>query len=185
MLEIIIPEQELFNARNNEFAGKVNRTKLQLEHSLISVKKWEEKWHIPFLTEGNKTHEQLLDYIRCMSINKDVDPRVFQCLTPWMIQQVMDYIGDPMTATVFSENNGLIGAQKSRGEFVTAETIYYWMISLNIPVEFQKWHLRSLLTLIRVVDLKNQPEKKMSQREWASMRHKLNEERKAKYHTSG
>jgi len=173
MKTVIIPKTELYDEDKNEFIS-IKDTKLTIEHSLISIKKWEERWKVPFL-KTEKTAEQFLDYIRCMTIN-NVDENIYRFIPSKILQEIVDYIADPMTATWFS-NNETIGAQKKETEIVTAEIIYYWMIALNIPMEFQKWHLNSLLTLIRVVSIKNEPKKKMSDREWALQRSRLNKAR--------
>lgn len=182
MLTVTIPDYEGFDQTKQEFIT-VKGTTLQLEHSLISLKKWEQKWHVPFLQQ-DKTHEQLIDYIRCMTINPGIDPKVYYIIPNEIMKQITDYINDPMTATWFNDNN-TIGAQKNAKEVVTAEIIYYWMITLNVPVEFQKWHLSQLLTLIRVINVKNTPAKKMNQKEWASQRAALNAARRAKNHSMG
>lgn len=184
MLTVTIPDYNGFDEETQEFITVKGAT-LQLEHSLISLKKWEQKWHIPFLDKRTaKTNEQMLDYIRCMTINPNVDNEVYKIIPPSIAKEIVEYIDDPMTATWFSDSK-VVGAQKSTSEVVTAEIIYYWMIALNIPVEFQKWHLNSLLTLIRVVNIKNQPDKKMGNKEWASQRSALNAMRRAKSHSAG
>ena len=184
MKEIFIPEQELYNDSTAEFI-QIKNTTLQLEHSLISLKKWEQKWHKPFLKKEDKTVEEIVDYIQCMTLNgKSVDPIVYKYLPTNAIEEVTEYIKDPMSATWFSDNS-LMGAQKNPNEIVTAEIIYYWMISLNIPVEFEKWHLNQLLTLIKVVSIKNSPKKKMPRREAAQQRAALNAARRAKYNSKG
>lgn len=183
MKEIFIPESELFNEDTNEFIH-IEETTLQLEHSLISLKKWEERWHKPFLKKEDKTIEEILDYVRCMSLNvKKVDPKVYQYLPTSLINEIVEYIKDPMTATTFSDS--LIGAQQNSREIITAEIIYYWMVTYNIPVEFQKWHLNQLLTLIKVVSIKNGPKKKMGRKEAAQQREALNKARRAKYNSKG
>lgn len=182
MLELIIPEQELYNEETQEFIP-VKRTKLQLEHSLISIRKWEGKWHKPFLGKEDKTGEEIIDYIRCMTIGS-VDPNVYACITVSDAEIIKKYITDEMTATWFSKNS-LVGAQKHKEEIITSEIIYYWMITLNIPVEFERWHLNQLLTLIKVVSIKNSPKKKMSRREEAERRAKLNAARRKKYNSKG
>lgn len=187
MLTVTIPDYEGFNQETQEFISVKGAT-LQLEHSLISLKKWEQKWHVPFLQNENKTSAQILDYIRCMTINPGVDPRLYYVIPPNIVKTITDYINDPMTATWFNDktkSDGKIGAQNKKGEIVTAEIIYYWMISLNVPVEFQKWHLNSLLTLIRVINVKNGPAQKMNQKEWARQRSALNAARRAKHHSAG
>lgn len=184
MLTVTIPDYEGFNEETQEFITVKGAT-LQLEHSLISLKKWEQKWHIPFLDKKiEKTAEQMLDYIRCMTINPNVNDDVYKIMPQDVAKEIVNYIDDPMTATWFSDNK-TIGAQKTSSEVVTAEIIYYWMIALNIPVDFQKWHLNSLLTLIRVINIKNQPDKKMGSKEWATQRAALNAKRRAKSHSKG
>lgn len=184
MLTVTIPDYEGFNNETQEFITVKGAT-LQLEHSLISLKKWEQKWHIPFLDKKTqKTNEQTLDYIRCMTITPNVNEDVYKIIPNNVMKEITDYIDNPMTATWFNDNK-TIGAQSKKGEVVTAEIIYYWMIALGIPVEFQKWHINSLLTLIRVVNIKNQPDKKMGQKEWASQRSALNAARRAKRHSAG
>lgn len=183
MKEVKIDALELFDEQKNQFVSTKAVT-LQLEHSLLSLKKWEEKWHEPFLGK-DKTMEQLRDYIRCMTITpKDVDPNVYKFMPLSVIQDIQNYIDDKMTATWFSDKQ-TIGAQKNSREVVTAEIIYYWMITFNVPVEFQKWHLNQLLTLIRVLSIKNAPKEKLNKREAAAQRRALNEARLAKYHTKG
>ena len=184
MLEITIPEQEFLNHNTNEFY-KIPGATLRLEHSLISVKRWEEKWHIPFLKKDPpKTPEQLKDYIRCMTINTGVDPIVYDYLPKDVIDKVAAYIEDPMTATWFGE----AGTKKKttrQKKIVTAELIYYLMISFNIPVEFQKWHLNQLLTLIQICEEENKPPEKKSQAEIARSNRELNEYRKKMFNTRG
>lgn len=188
MLEIVIPEQhyELFDEEKEEFLPPVDikETKIQLEHSLISLKKWEQKWHKPFLGSEEKTTEEIRDYIRCMTLSHGVDPEVYKWIPRNVIDEVIEYIKDPMTATWFSDNS-TVGAQKISGGAVTAEIIYYWMIALSIPVEFQKWHLNQLLTLIKVVNIKNGKETKMDRKTAAQRRAALNAQRRAKYKSRG
>lgn len=183
MLEIVVPEQHLYDEVKEEFVD-VKDTVLRLEHSLIAVRKWESMWHKPFLGEENKTIPEIIDYIYCMSLDKKVDPNVFRCLTNDNIEKVVEYIKDPMTATWFSNNN-MVGAQRSSREKITAEIIYYWMVSLRVPVEFEKWHINQLLTLIKVINIKNGGDKKMSKKEAAEQRRALNEQRRAMYKTKG
>lgn len=183
MLKIKVPEKELFNEHTGEFF-KIKGTDLRLEHSLISVHKWEAKWHKPFLAKKDKTMEEVRDYISCMSLDSNIDPNVFKYMDTEQIEAIISYIQNPMTATWFSDNS-VIGAARSSGEEITAEIIYYWMIALNIPVEFEKWHLEQLLTLIKVVNIKNGGKKKLSKQEAAKQRARLNAQRRAKYNTRG
>lgn len=187
MFEVVIKKQhyEFWDEKKEEFiVVDIPETKLQIEHSLISLKKWEQKWHKPFLKEDEKTQEEILDYIRCMTINNNVDPEIYKWLPPDIINCILEYIHDPMTATWFS-NEKTVGMQKNSREIITAEIIYYWMIALNIPVEFQKWHLNQLLTLIKVVSIKNQKEQKKDRATAAKERAALNAARRAKYRSKG
>lgn len=179
MLQLTIPGSEMFNESTNEFYTTKD-TVLQLEHSLVSLSKWESKWNIPFLGKTEKTIEQTIDYIRCMTITQNVNPIVYACLTNENIEAINNYIDLPMTATTFSD----IHSSPNR-EIVTSELIYYWMIALNIPMECQKWHLNRLLTLIRVCNVKNTPPKKMSRGDIMRRNAALNAARRKKYNTKG
>ena len=181
MLQITIPSRELWDESTNEFVITKEQT-LQLEHSLISISKWESKWQKAFLTKQEKTHEETIDYIKCMTLNQNVDPNVYNYLTNDNIRQINAYIDSPMTATYFSEEKGGRGG---RGEQITSELIYYWMIALQIPFECQKWHLNRLLTLVRVCNIKNQPPKKRSRREIMSRNAALNAARRKQLNTKG
>lgn len=186
MLEIEIPPstEDPYDEATEEFI-KISGAKLQLEHSLISIKKWEEKWHKPFLATKDKTYDEIIDYIRCMTIKvSNPDPRVYLFIPTEGIKKVIDYINDPMTATWFSDSTNM-AIRKGRSEVVTAEIIYYWMISLNIPSEYQKWHLNQLLTLIKVISIKNSPSKKMGKREQARQTAELNKARRAALNSKG
>lgn len=182
MFELVIPEKEYFNDKTQEFVV-IKGQKLQLEHSLVSLSKWESKWHKAFLSKENKTDEEMLDYIRCMTITKGVDPDTYKNLSNKQIQEVIAYIEEPMTATWFNEQQAK--GPKRVDEVVTSELIYYWMIALQIPVEFQRWHLNRLLTLIRVCNLKNAPPKKMSKKEIMNRNRALNAKRKSAMNTRG
>ena len=181
MLKIIIPESESFDSEKEEFI-QIKETSLQLEHSLVSISKWESKWHKPFLDKNyKKTSEEVIDYIRCMTITQNVDPNIYYSLTNENMKAIDDYINDSMTATWFSDKH-----EKNRQQSViTSEIIYYWMIALNIPVEFQKWHLNRLLTLIKVCNEKNQPDKKVSKNAIRSQNRALNAARRKKLKSKG
>lgn len=175
---ILIPKTDLFDEENSRFIP-VKETELILEHSLLSVSKWEAKWKKPFLIEGSlDTTEKTLDYIKCMTITpQKPDPNVYLCLTEKNIQEIVDYINDPMTATWFREENDK--KKKLNKEILTSEVIYWQMITLGIPIEFQKWHLNRLTTLIRVCNAKNNPEK-MSKKDIAAENARINAQRLAK-----
>ena len=179
MLEIIIPGLELFNEETNEFTYYED-VLLELEHSLVSISKWESKWCKPFLDGKDKTIEEIVDYVRCMTINDKVEPDVYDRLTEENLVVINEYIGRPMTATTFNNE------KKSTGrEIITSEIIYYWMVSFNIPFECQYWHLNRLLTLIKVCNVKNNPPKKMSQKEILARNKALNDARKRELGTRG
>ena len=178
MLLLTIPPIEMFNEKTSEFVYS-KETKISLEHSLVSLSKWESRWNKPFLSKDNKTLEETIDYIRCMTITQNVDPEVYFRLTDENINTINKYIESPMTATTFSDNG------HSSREIITSELIYYWMISLNITMERQKWHLNRLLTLIRVCNIKNAPAKKMSRREIMNRNAALNAARRKKLNSTG
>lgn len=180
MLSIYIPPAELWDEKRNEFVQFPGK-KLQLEHSLVSLAKWEAIWKKPFITKLKvaKTRQETLSYIQCMTITQNVDPYAYQFLTDENLEAIRKYIDDPMTATTFQEQD------RSSNEGITAELIYYWMIAFNIPFECQKWHLNRLLALIKVCSIKNQPAKKMSNRQILSNNAKLNAARRAALHTKG
>lgn len=180
MLQITIPASELWDETKQEFI-QVKEQTLKLEHSLVSLSKWESKWHKPFIDNKALTFEETIDYIRCMTITQNVDSDVYNYLTNQNMKEINDYISNPMTATTFSDNK----KGKGSDEFVTSELIYYWMIALNIPSEYQKWHLNRLLTLIKVCNVKNQPPKKMSKREIMSRNASLNAARRKRMNSKG
>ena len=179
MLHLTISSREEWNETTQEFVYTKGQA-LQLEHSLVSISKWEAKWCKPFLSKDQKTFEETIDYIRCMTLTQNVDPKVYSLLTRDNIQKVNDYIEAPMTATYVREMPG----PKSH-EAITSELIYYWMISYNIPFECQKWHLNRLLTLIRVCSIKNAPAKKQNPRDIMSRNAALNAARRKQLNSKG
>ena len=180
MLQITIPAVEQWDEINQEFISTKEQT-LILEHSLVSLSKWESKWCKPFLSKDERTFEETIDYVRCMTITQNVDPNVYIFLTNKNIEDVNNYIAAPMTATWFAKNS----RKSNSGEQITSELIYYWMISLNIPFECQKWHLNRLLTLIEVCNVKNQPPKKMGRKEIMSRNAALNAARRKQLNSRG
>lgn len=182
MLQITIKGGEVFDESTQEF-HEFKTTTIALEHSLVSISKWEAKWKKPFISNTeDKTSEELLDYIRCMTITQNVDPYAYYNISRKDLNAIRDYIDDSMTATTFQD----YGPQKKgKKQVITSELIYWWMIALNIPWECQKWHLNRLLTLVRICEIKSSPPKKMSKSEAASMRSKLNAERRAAMHSKG
>lgn len=180
MLQLVIQPREEWNETTQEFVYTKGQT-LQLEHSLVSISKWEAKWCKPFLSKDQKTYEETMDYIRCMTLTQNVDPKIYSLLSKENIEQVNAYIEAPMTATKVPDNSN---GPKSR-EIITSELIYYWMVSYQIPFECQKWHLNRLLTLIRVCGFKNTPAKKHSKRDLMSRNAALNAARKQQMNTKG
>ena len=182
MLQITVPGVEMYDEVNNLFIYTKERT-LQLEHSLVSLSKWESKWGKPFISKANdKTDEQIVDYIKCMTITQNVDPEVYQRLTKANYEEIEKYINAPMTATTFRK---AVGGGRRSNEIITAEIIYYWMIALNIPMACEKWHLNRLLALVRVCNEKNSPGKKMSKREVVSQYASLNAARLQQFNSKG
>lgn len=180
MLEIIIPGLELYNEETNEFTC-YDDVKLELEHSLISISKWESKWCKPFLSKQDKTREETIDYIKCMTLTQHVDEEVYDRLSDENFKEINAYINAKMTATWFSKTEN----EKQNREQVTAELIYYWMIGFNIPLECQKWHLNRLMTLIRVCNEKNKPPKKKSQKEIMNHHKAVNAARRKQHRKKG
>lgn len=186
MLQITIPAVdpiEQWDEEKQEFSytNHMKEHVLQLEHSLVSLSKWESKWCKPFLTKEAKNTEETIDYIRCMTITQNISEEIYNNLTDENIDQVNKYIEAPMTATWFGkENDG-----KSSGKKITSELIYYWMVSLNIPFECQKWHLNRLLTLIKVCNNENKPPQKRSRKEILSRNSAINAARRKKWNTRG
>lgn len=174
MLVLKIPEQEYFDQAKQEFTYCKACT-LKLEHSLVSISKWESKWKKPFLTMEEKTPAEFIDYIRCMTINQDVPEEAYALLGHENVRKIEEYIMDPATATtVYDRRKGKGG----KGETPTSELIYYWMISNGIPFECEKWRLNRLLTLIKVCNAKGNPQQ-MSKQEIYAMNAALNNSRRA------
>lgn len=181
MLVIQVPDTELWDEEREEFIYRKSYT-LQLEHSLVSISKWESKWHKAFLGKRKKTDEESLDYIKCMTIGQNVPTDVYQRLSRENVDDILAYINDPMTSVHFPENS--TGEMKFK-DVVTSEVIYNWMIVLHIPIECQKWHLNRLLALIRVYEMKNVPKKKRSRSEILRSNAEINERRLKEWNTKG
>jgi len=180
VLTIIVPGVELFDETKQEFVTS-EETILDLEHSLVSLSKWESEFEKPFLGSEEKTNAEVIAYIRCMTISTGIPSDVYSRLTSDNFDEVNKYINSKMTATWFNEN---VHTPRNK-EVITAELIYYWMVALNIPFECQYWHLNRLFTLIRVINLKNGPQKKMSPNEIAARNRALNEQRRARLKSRG
>jgi hypothetical protein len=181
VLRIDITSPEVYDEKTGEFVKPVECV-LELEHSLVSLSKWESFFEKPFLSTTNKTREETLWYIQAMILDPNLPPEIVHRLTKDDFDRINEYITAKMTATWINED------QKTKGparEIITAELVYYWMIALGIPFECQHWHFNRLLTLIRVCNHKNTPPKKLSKRELAERNRRLNAERRAKFKTSG
>lgn len=187
MLQITItekPAQEYFDEYRQQFVYMKGHKEftLQLEHSLISLSKWESKWKKPFLSVKEPlTSEELLDYIRCMTIGGNIEPEAYKYISQEEIKKIYDYVGDSHTATTITDRRN----RPHRNEIITSELIYYWMIECQIPHECEKWHLNRLLTLIRICNIKQSPEQKMSRQSIYAQNRALNNARRARTHSRG
>ena len=180
MLEIYVPPSEMWSEKDMEFVYSKGQT-LKLEHSLISISKWESHYKKPFLN-GKLKKDEVIYYTKCMTLNSGVEENTYYALTSDNIQKIQEYIDDPMTATVIHE----YGNSNSRSsQFITSELIYYWMIANNIPFECQKWHLNRLLMLIRVCSANQQSNNKMSKKETLNSYRTLNKARREKMKSKG
>lgn len=179
MLELPVNGMEFYNERTGEFIN-VKGTVLKLEHSLISLSKWESKWHKPFFSKETRTYDEMVDYIRCMTIMQNVDPMIYSALTQKDIEKVENYMADPMTATTINRHGS-----KQKYQNVTSELIYSWMVSLGIPFECEKWQLNRLFTLIEVCGAEQSPKKKMRKNDILRQNAQLNAARKKARGTSG
>jgi hypothetical protein len=177
----LFPHDETFDEASGQFLPSTDGVVVHLEHSLVSLSKWECKWELPFLSTDDKTLEQTIDYIRMMIVGGELPPEVFQRITSDNINTINAYINSKQTATWFDNERKQTGPK----EIITSELIYYWMIAHNIPVEFETWHLSRLLTLIKVCNIKNAPPDKVSPAEAARNRQALNAERKKLLGTTG
>lgn len=185
MLTITIPKRKMWDDENQIFIY-TQEAKLVLEHSLVSISKWEAKWHKPFLSDTKKTQKQSIDYVRCMTITQNVDETVYNALTTDNLNEVTAYIDDKMTATWFADPKNGQNKPPIKKEVITSELIYYWMIALEIPFECQRWHLNRLLTLIKICNIKGKStNKKQSKKEIMSNNAALNAARRKQLNTSG
>lgn len=179
MLTITMDAIELYDETKQEFVSSKEQI-IKLEHSLASLSKWESKWGKPFLSKEEPSFDETIDYIRCMTITRNVDSDTYKYISKKNIELVSRYIDAPMTATTFAKDK-----KNPSRDIITSELIYYWMISLNIPFECENWHLNRLLTLINVCNIKNQPTNKMSKKELMSRNAAINAARKQSMNTTG
>ena len=180
MLRITVPAKEMWDEEKEEFVYGDEVT-LELEHSLVSLSKWESKHHKAFLTKKEKTAEEHLDYIKCMTLTEDVPDEVYARLTQENVDQIVAYIEDPMSATYYFDDKKQTGSR----DVMTAEYIYYCMFANNIPLDFENRHLNKLIAIIKMCGLKNSPPKKMSKTDIANRHRQINAANRAKYHTKG
>lgn len=181
MLKITVPNKEYFDQSTSEFV-MMPEVRLDLEHSLVSLSKWESEFEKPFLSNDPKTAEETLGYLRAMTLTEDVSPDVYPRIPPEVINEINDYIGAKMSATWFTEAPG---TAKRSGEIITSEIIYYWMSALSISFDCDTWNLNRLFTLIKVTNQKNAPAKKMGRAEQLAQQRQLNAQRQAQYGTAG
>lgn len=181
MLKIIIEPTESYNEETETFSTLDDEVVVELEHSLLSLSKWESKFKKPFLAIGQKTSEEIFEYIKFMVTTPGLDPDVLNNCSQKNINQIQEYIDSSESATTF----GIMPERRGRGEVITAELIYYWMITFNIPVKFEEWHLNRLFALIKIFNIKNSKQKKVSRHEMAQRNRDLNAQRKAQLGTSG
>lgn len=186
MLTIVIPETEAFNELTSEFVT-IPETHLNLEHSLISISKWESKWHKAFLKDNNKTPEEMIDYIKCMTLNKNVDDSVYNVLSSKDLEKITKYMSDRQSAVYLNEaGEKMLHGRTKNGDVLTSDLIYYMMLSIGIPLDCQKWHLNRLLILIHIFNIKNSAGKNMkNNRSILSSNSAINAARRKKYNTKG
>lgn len=183
MKTITVPGDEYFDNSTGEFRYG-EETKVGFEHSLATISKWEAKHHKSFLSSSDKggiTNDEMQDYLRCMIVD-GTDPEILKRFTPQNMEELMEYIKDPATATTIHDNRK---SKSSKKQIITSELVYYWMISYNIPVEFEHWHIKRLLTLIELFSIKNDEGNKMSQKQTMQSNAALNAARKKAMHSKG
>lgn len=180
MLRIIVPGTELFDQETSTFTTIGDRL-IELEHSLLSLSKWESKFQKPFLSSTAKTTEEVFEYIKFMILTDPIPDEVFTNLTETNLEAIQEYIESKQSATTFRE----MKQSRGRSETITSELIYYWMVTYQIPFECEAWHLNRLFSLIRICGIKNSKPKKMSQTELREYNRKLNSERRSALGSSG
>jgi hypothetical protein len=180
MLTIIVPKTETFNAETSKFAVDEPSVVLELEHSLVALSKWEEKFKKPFLTKDPKTPEEILGYIEAMIVTAEYPKNIVYRMTRENLDEINSYIESSQSATTFKD----VPKPKGPGETVTSELIYYWMVAFSIPPAYENWHINRLFNLIRIANIKHSNQSG-TQKMTPTDRRKLNEERKRQYNTSG
>jgi len=180
MLTIIIPEQENYDEATQKFVIAPSVT-VQIEHSLASLSKWEGIWEKPFLSDVPKTSKEAGSYIECMVVNT-IPEGTLSRLTSSDKSKISKHIEAKMTATWFSN----IANRPPSREIITAEIIYFWLVTLTIPFDpCQDWHLNRLLALVKTCNLKNAPPKKMNTSDAMARQRELNAQRQAQLQTKG
>lgn len=174
MLKITVPAQELYDPKTGMFYY-TKPVMLTLEHSLLSLSKWESDWEKPFINRDH-TIREFNDYVRCMTLTQNVDPSVYDRLTDANRQAVQSYIDRKMSAAVIHDD----GTSKRSTKFMTADLIYYYMVEAGIPFQpCEKWHLNRLLTLIRIIGIERRTDNKMSKADSARRHASINRARRA------
>lgn len=179
MLTISIPDREFYNEKENRVILSKGRT-IQLEHSLISISRWESKWEKPYLSNKEKTYDEALSYIQCMTVTPNVDPVLYFQLGKKEFEMIDHYIHRKMTATTVNHRK-----KGGRSQIITSEVIYYQMILYGVPFECEKWHLNRLLMLLDVCSAKGGTQEKMPLREQLDEQRRLNEQRMKQFKTRG
>lgn len=183
MLRIEIEGTQLWDEENEQFIV-TEPMKLYLEHSLVSISKWESVYRRPYLFPQTFSKKETIDYIKCMCLDNDISDDVFYAIygNSKLMKEIDDYINSSPTATTINDND----TKKHRNsEKITSELIYYWMVANEIPFECENWHIERLLTLIQVCNVKNRPPKKQSMKDIYARNKSLNAARRAKHHSKG
>lgn len=184
MLLITLEGDEVFNEETQEFSS-VGDIDLHLEHSLVSLSKWESKHEVPFLGPQEKTSEQILDYIICMIQDPLIPEDLFNRMKQNQVNQIQEYINSPQSATTFTKDP----YERPSREVITSELIYYWLAAFQISFEVETWHLNRLFALVRIAHIKSNESQKGGQKipkhDIARRNRELNAQRRAQYDTSG
>lgn len=181
MLSLVVPAMELYDSEREEFVY-TKPVSFEIEHCLLAMSRWESKWKKPFLSPDEKTSDEVIDYIRCMTMSDNVPDDVYNRLPYDVIEQINDYVDAPHSATTIRNQEG---SGRVRNEIVTTEVIYYWMTAFGIPFECETWNLDRLLKLIEICLIKSQPAKKMPKAQVRQMYDSLNKARRSKLHSKG